>query len=134
MGAPNRPRVEHDGAELRGPCYVGEVDRAELVCGTAARELDLRRLDPGWHAFGRNALLVKGVTTVVGARRELHPLVHAVRPPLEGGGPLVQCPQNAVPNVEVVVDDVELGEAPVREDDPLGAGHPYRTPSDLDVH
>ncbi len=51
-------RVEDDGVHLRGPGDVGEVDRAELGRGAAAREGDLGAVEPVRGALGRQPLLV----------------------------------------------------------------------------
>jgi len=53
--------------------------------------------------------------------------MHALRPALKGGGPLLERAHDAVADREVVVDDVELGDrtgAPgLRKDHAIGVGH-----------
>ena len=46
VGAPHRPRVEVEAAEVDRPHEVGDVDRAELVGGPAARERHPDGLEP----------------------------------------------------------------------------------------
>ncbi len=107
--AANRPRVKRDRAHLRRPADDGHLGGADLVRVAARRELDPRRLhvvrSSAW-----DALLEEGVAAALLARREDDAGVHALGPALERRRPPRERAHDAVPDGEVVPDDVELGD------------------------
>ena len=97
VGAPAVPRVELDRRHLHRPDHRAELGHAQLVGGPApAREVQLHGLDPVRRA-GRQPLLV-------------HLLVgQPLREPVQHARPLAQRVDDAGPDGEVVLDQVELG-------------------------
>src|SRR3954451_4572272 len=99
---PYGPRVERDGAHLRGPADDGHLRGADLV-GVAARgELDAR----GLHVVGgaaRDALLEERVAAALLAGRDHDAGMDALRPPLEGRRPPRERAHDAVADREVVL-------------------------------
>ena len=84
----------------------------------------------------RDALLEEGVAAALLARREDDARVHALRPALERRRPPRERAHDAVPDGEVVLDDVELGDRARalgrREDHAIGAGHAQIAPTGVD--
>jgi hypothetical protein len=87
--------VKIQRSEIGGPSDRGHLGDAELVRMTAAGEIDASGLDPLRTLF-RNPLLVDRLP------------LSAVRMALEGAGPLVKRPHDAVADGEVVLDEIEL--------------------------
>src|SRR2546430_4516825 len=107
--AANGPRMKRDRAHLRGPADDGHLGGTDLIRVTTRRELD----PPGLHVVRRptwNALLEEGVAAALLTCREDDARVHPLRPALERRRPPLERPHDAVPDGEVVVDDVELGD------------------------
>jgi len=106
---PDGPWVERDRAHLGGPADDGHLRGTDLIRVAAGRELDPCGLDvvrsPAW-----DALLEEGVAAAALAGRDDDARMHALRPPLERRRPPRERAHDAVPDGEVVPDDVELGD------------------------
>ena len=119
--SPYGPRVEIDAAEVDGPHDVGNVDGAELARDSSAREGDGDGLQPVGLAV-RYALLEEELSG------------GAVGVPLQHGGPGLDTAQRALAHREVVLDEVELGLAPLRKEDLLRIRYAHGVPIDVEVH
>ncbi len=98
VGAAHRPGVPVDHAEVDPPHEVGGVVDHELAGGATAGELDDRGLQPLGRVIG-DALLEEGLAG------------NAVDPALHHGGALAQVHEHGLGALDVVADQVELGEA-----------------------
>src|SRR5205814_837713 len=98
-----------------------EIRRAQLVGGTAARERDRRGPDPRRYAARGYPLLEERLAA------------HALGEALQGRRPLVQRPQDAVTDRDVVLDHVALGVPLLGKAHPVSAGDPQRPSGDLDL-
>ena len=120
VGPPRRPRVEDHRAEVRGPGDRRDLGHAQLVGVAARRERDARGLEPLGMVL-RHPLLVDRLA------------LDAVRKSLQRAWPLEQRTHDARAYRQVVVDQVELGLASLREVDLLGVGDAHRASLDLEL-
>ena len=107
VGAPGVPRVELDRRHLHRPHDRGELGDAQLVGRAPGREADLGRLDPVRRALGQPLLVDLLAVDALGIA-------------VQHARPLAQRADDAVPDRQVVVDEVELGLAARREVHPVG--------------
>ena len=117
--AADRPRVQVEAPEVHRPHEVGDVDRAQLVGGAAARERDPHGLQPLGALLGHPLLEERLAERAVGEA-------------LQHGRALEDAAQGALADGEVVVDEVELGLAAGREEDLVRIGDPHRGPVHVD--
>ena len=97
VGPPGVPRVELDGRHLHRPDHLGQLGHAQLVgVLPVAGEVDAHGLEPG-RGPARHPLLVDLL------------LGHALGEPVQHARPLAQGVDDARPDRQVVLDQVELG-------------------------
>jgi hypothetical protein len=119
VGAPHGPGVPVDDAEVDAPDEVGAVVGDELARVAPAGEGDGGGLQPVGGAVG-HALLEEGLAA------------DAVDPALERGGPLAQVAHDGGLALDVVVDEIDLGETSVGEERLVGIADAHLTPAHLD--
>ncbi len=111
VGAAHGPGVPVDHAEVDPPHEVGGVGDDELAGGAPGGELHDRGLQPLGGVVG-DALLKEGLAR------------DPVDPPLHHGGPLAEVHEHGLGALDVVGDQVELGEAGLGEVELGGARDP----------
>jgi hypothetical protein len=117
--ATDGPRVPVDHPEVDAPHEVRGVVGHELARVAPAGERDGRRLQPLGRAV-RHALLKERLS------------VDAVDPALHHGRPVAQAAHDGVGALDVVVDEVELGQAALGEERLARVAHAHLAPGDVD--
>ena len=129
------PRTKRDRVHLRRPRDHRDLGWTHLVGDATGGELDPRRPDVCGSTLG-DPLLEERIAASLLTRREDHPGVNALGPALERRRAAIQRPHDSVPDGDVVLDDVELGDrrCPVgrREDDPIGTRDPHLPATGVD--
>ena len=120
--AAHRPGVEGEAAEVGGPqrrrrVSVGQISSALRPLGKAMWAVGIQ----SGRFLGARFWKKDSPSTPSGI-------------PLQGGGPVAQGAQDAVADGEVVLGDVQLGEAALREVHLVRAGQPYRPPARVQLH
>ena len=115
------PRVQVDAPEVDDPGERGRLVADREVRRPPGRELDVHGLEPV-RVIGRDALLVEEpLLGAVGVALHLH------RPPLD-------VVQHVGGDVEVVLDEVDLLQLPLREEDLVRVRDVDLAPPDLQLH
>ena len=121
VGPPGVPRVELDRRHLHRPDHLGQLGDAQLVGVQAvAREVDAHGLQPRRGAV-RHPLLVDLLAADAGREAVQH------------ARPLAQGVDDARPDGEVVLDEVELGGPGRREVHAVGVRDAHRPPADVEL-
>lgn len=121
VGAPDRPGVEGERAEVGGPDDGGHLRGADLVGRAATGEGDAGRGDPFGEVL-RGTLLVEELA--------LDPVHEA----LEGGRPVAQGAGDAGPHSQEVLGHVPLGVTLLREVDLVRTGQPDGPSARVQLH
>ena len=124
-GSSTRPRRTGQGWKSKVPRLAAHTGaavtrRADLLGGAAAGEAHLHRLEPRRGALG-HALLVEELAG------------HAVDEALEVGRPLVEHGEQRLADRDVVLHDLALGDAAVREVDLVGVADAHGDAVDVDL-
>ena len=119
VGAAHRPRVPVDHAEVHAPHQMRRVVGHQLARVAAAGKGDGRRLQPLGRAVG-HALLKERLA------------LHAVHPALHHRRALAQAAHDRLGALDVVVDEIELGQLALREEQLAGVAHAQLVAADVD--